>query len=108
LCGDPAGLLESDFSATSAALLRSNRAAHRQFELAHRGTIFLDEVGDIPLEPATEAFAVCFRTGSSKGWERPLDSSERRLVAATNRNLEEMVAARTFAAICIIGFACFL
>jgi formate hydrogenlyase transcriptional activator len=65
-------------------------------ELAHQGTLFLDEVGDLPPELQPKLL----RALQEKEFERlggtrtiPVDI---RLVAATNRNLEKMVADREF------------
>ncbi|SHK67782.1 sigma-54 interaction domain-containing protein [Desulforamulus aeronauticus] len=66
------------------------------FELAQGGTIFLDEIGELPLLlqvkllQAVEEQCV-FRVGGTK----PVHLNVR-IIAATNRNLEEMVANRTF------------
>ena len=95
----PGGLLESELfghergAFTGAVAQRSGR-----FELAHRGTLFLDEAGDIPLELQSKLLRVLQeqefeRLGSARTLRVDV-----RLVAATNRNLEEMVAAGTFRA----------
>jgi two-component system, NtrC family, response regulator len=67
-----------------------------RFELAHRGTIFLDEIGELDLASQVKLLRVLQeRTfeplGSSKS--RTVDV---RVICATNRNLEEMVAQGTF------------
>jgi formate hydrogenlyase transcriptional activator len=95
----PAGLLESELfghekgSFTSAVTQRIGR-----FELANRGTIFLDEIGEAPLELQPKLLRVLQdrefeRLGSSRTIH-----SDARLVAATNAELPEMVAAKTFRA----------
>jgi transcriptional regulator with GAF, ATPase, and Fis domain len=67
-----------------------------RFEMAHRGTLFLDEVGDIPLELQPKLL----RALQDKAFERlggtktiPIDV---RLVAATNRNLAQMMGDKLF------------
>src|SRR6202021_1199533 len=67
-----------------------------RFELAHRGTLFLDEVGDIPPELQPKLLRVLQeqefeRLGSTKTIKVDV-----RLVAATNRDLEQMVAEGKF------------
>jgi formate hydrogenlyase transcriptional activator len=69
-----------------------------RFELAHRGTMFLDEVGEIPFELQTKLLRVLQerefeRLGSSRTIR-----TDARLVAATNRDLSRMVEEREFRA----------
>ena len=93
----PEGLVESELfghergAFTGAVALRKGR-----FEAAHGGTLFLDEVGD--LTPATQAKLL--RVVQEREFERLGGTQTRRvdvrLVAATNRNLEDMVRAGLF------------
>ncbi|MCP8967074.1 sigma 54-interacting transcriptional regulator [Ectobacillus ponti] len=67
-----------------------------KFELAHNGTIFLDEIGDMPLYMQAKILRVLEervieRVGGVK--PKPINV---RIIAATNKNLEEMVKAGTF------------
>ncbi|MBU1452640.1 MAG: sigma 54-interacting transcriptional regulator, partial [Proteobacteria bacterium] len=67
-----------------------------KFELAHRGTLFLDEIGDLPLEMQPKLLRVLEEKEFERvGGTRPL-RSDFRVVAATNQNLEEMIARRAF------------
>ena len=67
-----------------------------RFEMAHSGTIFLDEIGDLDLNAQVKLLRVL-----QESTFEPLGSSKSikvdvRVVAATNKNLEEMVAQNTF------------
>ena len=95
----PAALLESELfghekgAFTGAAVQRIGR-----FELAHHGTIFLDEVGEAPLDLQPKLLRVLQerefeRLGSSRTLRTDV-----RVIAATNVNLPQMVAAKRFRA----------
>ena len=93
----PTGLLESElFGYERGAFTGALSQKIGRFELAHRGTLFLDEVGDIPLDLQPKLL----RTLQEKAFERlggtktvPIDV---RLVAATNRNLTQMMGDKLF------------
>jgi DNA-binding NtrC family response regulator len=66
------------------------------FELAHRGTIFLDEIGEMPLHLQVKLLRVLEdRSIRRLGGERMIDV-DARIMAATNRDLEEEVKAKRF------------
>jgi formate hydrogenlyase transcriptional activator len=95
----PTGLLESEmFGHEKGAFTGAIAQRIGRFELAHRGTMFLDEVGEIPLELQTKLLRVLQerefeRLGSSRTVK-----TDARLVAATNRDLTAMVEQRLFRA----------
>jgi len=72
-------------------------SAHRgNFEQAHGGTIFLDEIGDLPLAAQAKLLRVLQnRTLVRLGSEREL-AVDVRIIAATNKDLHELVAAGQF------------
>ena len=95
----PTGLLESELfghergAFTGAVVQKTGR-----LELAHRGTLFLDEIGDIPLELQPKLLrALQEREFERLGSNRTM-SVDIRLIAATHRNLSEMVGQREFRA----------
>jgi formate hydrogenlyase transcriptional activator len=93
----PSGLLESElFGHEKGAYTGSTARQIGRLELAHHGTLFLDELGDIPLELQPKLL----RALQQKQFER-LGSNQTitvdvRLVAATNRELEALVAEGRF------------
>jgi len=93
----PTGLLESElFGHERGAFTGAVMTKVGRLELAHGGTLFLDEVGEIPLEVQPKLL----RALQEKEFER-LGSARTiradvRLIAATNRDLEQMVAEHQF------------
>ncbi len=95
--GLPRDLIESElFGHEKGSFTGATQRKQGLFEVASGGTIFLDEIGDMPLEMQTKLLNVleskrARRVGGTQ--ERPVDV---RIIAATNRNLEETVAANEF------------
>ena len=93
----PAGLLESElFGHERGAFTGAIAQRIGRFELADRGTLFLDEVGDIPLELQPKLLRVLQEQEFERlGGTRTIQTNAR-LVAATNRDLGEMASLREF------------
>jgi formate hydrogenlyase transcriptional activator len=93
----PTGLLESElFGHEKGAFTGAIAQRIGRFEVADGGTIFLDEIGEIPLELQTKLLRVLQerefeRLGSSRTLR-----TDARLIAATNRDLETMVSEQKF------------
>jgi sigma-54 specific flagellar transcriptional regulator A len=97
-CGAiPAELLESElFGHEKGAFTGAISSRAGRFEMAEGGTLFLDEIGDMPLNMQVKILRVlqerCFeRVGSNKS--QPVDV---RIIAATHRNLEQMIEEGSF------------
>lgn len=93
----PAGLLESElFGHERGAFTGAIAQRIGRFELAHQGTLFLDEVGEIPLELQPKLLRVLQEKQFERlGSSRTL-TSDVRIVAATNRDLVRLVASGQF------------
>src|SRR5258707_4580973 len=99
LAAIPTGLLESElFGHEKGAFTSAVSQRVGRFELANRGTIFLDEIGEAPLELQPKLLRVLQeREFERLGSSRTLHS-DARLVAATNVDLPGLVAAKKFRA----------
>jgi formate hydrogenlyase transcriptional activator len=93
----PTGLLESElFGHEKGAFTGAVATKVGRFELAHKGTLFLDEIGEI----STELQPKLLRVLQDQEFERLGGTKtikvDVRVIAATNRDLSQMVAAREF------------
>jgi formate hydrogenlyase transcriptional activator len=93
----PGGLLESElFGHERGAFTGAITQRIGRFELADQGTLFLDEIGDIPLELQPKLLRVL----QEREFERLGSTATRkvnvRVVAATHRNLEDMIQEKQF------------
>jgi transcriptional regulator with PAS, ATPase and Fis domain len=90
-CGAiPSELLESElFGYEEGAFTGAKKGGKKgKFELAHRGTIFLDEIGDMPLNMQAKLLRVLQEKEFEKVGGNKAISADVRVIAATNQNLE--------------------
>lgn len=97
-CGAiPADLLESElFGHEKGAFTGAINQKTGRFELAERGTLFLDEIGDMPLALQVKLLRAIEQKSFDRVGGTQTRTSDLRIIAATNQNLEEMVHEGTF------------
>ncbi len=93
-CGAiPSGILESElFGHEKGAFTGAIQARKGYFETADRGTIFLDEIGEMPLETQVKLLRVIETGEFQRVGASETVSTDTRIVAATNRNLSQAVS----------------
>jgi len=92
----PEGLLESElFGHEKGAFTGAHRMKPGKFEFANRGTIFLDEIGDIPQSLQAKLLQVLQDGEFARIGGREVEVDVR-VIAATNKNLERAVVSGTF------------
>ncbi len=95
----PANLLESELMGhEKGAFTGAQSRRIGRFEAAHEGTIFLDEVGELPRELQPKILRLLQERAFERVGGSQTIRSNARIVAATNRDLRSMVAERTFRA----------
>ena len=95
----PATLIESElFGHEKGAFTGAYERRIGKFELAQRGTIFLDEIGELPLELQAKLLRVLQEKEIERLGGKQVINTDVRVVAATNRNLKQEVAAGRFRA----------
>jgi sigma-54 specific flagellar transcriptional regulator A len=97
-CGAiPAELLESElFGHEKGAFTGAITARVGRFELAEGGTLFLDEIGDMPLNMQVKILRVLQERTFEKVGSNRTQSADVRVIAATHKNLEEMIEGGNF------------
>ena len=93
----PSSLIASElFGHEKGAFTGAVQRRQGRFEMAHSGTIFLDEVGELPLETQIALLRVLQERQFERVGGNRIISTDVRVVAATNRDLTAAIAAGTF------------
>jgi PAS domain S-box-containing protein len=93
----PEGLVESElFGHEKGAFTGALTRRQGRFELADGGTLFLDEIGELPLEAQAKLLRVLQEREFERVGGSTLIKVNVRIIAATNRNLQQAVKAKTF------------
>jgi DNA-binding NtrC family response regulator len=93
----PATLIDSElFGHEKGAFTGAHERKMGRFEQAHTGTIFLDEIGELPLESQSKLLRVLQEKEIERIGGRGSIKTDVRIIAATNRNLDKEVAEGRF------------
>lgn len=93
----PEELIESElFGHEKGAFTSADQARPGRFEMANKGTLFLDEIGDMSLKTQAKILRILQEQAFERvGGSRTI-KVDVRVIAATNKNLEDAIAAGTF------------
>ena len=93
----PANLIESElFGHEKGAFTGAHQSRAGRFEVADKGTIFLDEIGELPLELQPKLLRVLQEGQFERLGDNKTIKVDVRVIAATNRNLKELVKSNQF------------
>ena len=93
----PRDLLEAElFGYEKGAFTGAHKTKQGRFEIANKGTIFLDEIGDMPLELQSKLLQVLEQQEFVRVGGITNIHVDVRIICATNRNLDQAIAERTF------------
>jgi len=93
----PAGIIESElFGHKKGSFTGATEARMGYFEAAHKGTIFLDEIGELPLETQAKLLRVIEQGEFMKVGDTKIQKTDVRIIAATNRDLSDEVKKSNF------------
>ncbi len=92
----PRDLLETELFGIERGVATGVDARAGKFELAHQGTLFLDEIGDMALETQAKLLRVLQEKSVHRLGGAAARPAQVRVVAATNRDMRALLAARTF------------
>ena len=93
----PEELIESElFGHEKGAFTSADQARAGRFEMANNGTLFLDEIGDMSLKTQAKILRILQEQSFERVGGTRTIKVDVRVIAATNKNLEEAIAAGTF------------
>ena len=93
----PAGIIESElFGHKKGSFTGATDARAGYFEASHKGTIFLDEIGELPLETQAKLLRVIEQGEYMRVGDTKIQKTDVRIVAATNRDLSQEVKKNNF------------
>ena len=93
----PSGIIESELFGHKKGSFTGAHENHKgYFEAANKGTVFLDEIGELPLETQAKLLRVIEQGEFMRVGETKTQKTDVRIVAATNRNLKEEVQDKKF------------